>query len=225
MATTEKKSIYEALVSFQGEIGTIGFDATVKVITKSGSTYNFKYATLAQIVETVKPVLEKNNLSVFQGFKTADGKQLLVTIVYHTSGQSLPESIIELRNTGSSQERGAEISYMRRYAYSAALGLVSDEDTDCDHTESKSFEKENSEKSKEPIKEIEPIKTLNNQKATPPIEKIKPTLTENLFDKAMIRIKSGEADVFKKLKNAFTIKEAYQVQLEKAESESIDKIE
>jgi len=35
----------------------------------------------------------------------------------------------------------------------------------------------------------------------------------------MIRIKLGEADVFKKLKDAFVIKEAYQVQLEKAESD------
>lgn len=149
-SSANTNELFSALSVFQGEYKQVKFDAEVKVQTKSGSSYSFEYATLSGIIETLRPTLTKNGLSVIQTF---DDKTL-ETILCHKSGQWIL-SRIPLNLQGNNQEQGAEITYKRRYAYACVCGITADEDDDSNTTDSHSFEKKT--KGVEPTQKKESI--------------------------------------------------------------------
>jgi hypothetical protein len=91
-----------------------------------------KYASLDNVVNYTRAALTNNGLSVSQ-MPLNEGQ--LVTILMHSSGQYI-SGVCEFRQPefekGKSlaQLAGSTITYQRRYAYAAILGIVSDEDTD-----------------------------------------------------------------------------------------------
>ena len=117
-----------ALSALQKEMPTITFDSSVKVTTKTGGNYSFSYASLPNIVETTRPLLAKHGLSVTQ---LTEEDNAVTTLLMHNSGQYIG-STIKLKGGAnmSAQETGSLITYARRYAYSAILGIVTDEDED-----------------------------------------------------------------------------------------------
>ena len=124
MNTSEQiNEVAAALVAFQGEMPTVGFDAKNPFLKN-------KYASLTQLVETAKPYLLKHGLAVTQ---LINGSQV-VTMLLHSSGQYI-SSVTDLhidagKGLSSSQTAGVAITYARRYAYASILGLVADEDND-----------------------------------------------------------------------------------------------
>lgn len=125
-----------ALSKFQGEMPKIDLDATVKVTTKSGGSYDFRYATLANIMSHVRPILAKHGLSVTQGINV----DVLETTLLHSSGQSIRYTI-PISLDGSMQEVGSRISYLRRYSISSCLGVVADDDDDANIASGNSYQK------------------------------------------------------------------------------------
>lgn len=117
-----------ALSSLQKEMPTITFDSSVKVTTKTGGNYSFSYASLTNIVEKTRPLLAKHGLSVTQ---LTEEDNAVTTLLMHNSGQYIG-STIKLKGGAnmSAQETGSLITYARRYAYSAIIGIVTDEDED-----------------------------------------------------------------------------------------------
>jgi len=99
-----------------------------------------KYADLGAVIETSRPILAKNGLSISQ-FPTSEGDKLGITsILMHTSGEWL-ENTIDISPTDSkglsyAQAAGVVISYLRRYGWASILGLYADEDID-GHVEKK----------------------------------------------------------------------------------------
>lgn len=204
----EPASFAEALSRLQGEIPQIHFDSQVKVQTRTGGTYTFEYATLSNIVQEIKPLLSKHGFAVSQPIAILDGKQVLTTKLMHGLGSI--ESTILLQCTGNNQERGAEISYMRRYALSAILNIVSDEDDDSNTTISAGFEK-TALSPKEPKQAINPA-TLTPKGDTDE----KPWLSEKQFDIAIRRIVDGDGSVYQKTIDGFRMKKEYRAELDKA---------
>lgn len=133
MTTTEQiNELASALVKFQGEVPVITFDSKVKVQTKTGGAYSFEYASLKAIKETCKPILLKNQLAVSQ----LVGQKQLTTMLIHSSGQYITDAMdLPIRDNMNPQEIGSIITYMKRYSFSAILGLVSDEDDDANIAE------------------------------------------------------------------------------------------
>jgi len=131
------ENIAKALNAFQKELPEVKMDATVKVQTKSGSSYNFKYATLGNIVKTITPYLAKQGLSFTQPF---DG-DFLKTILYHTSGESITSCIPIDVKSGTMQEVGSRISYLKRYSLTSLLGVVSDSDDDANIADGNAYQK------------------------------------------------------------------------------------
>lgn len=122
----DMKEFYKAFSKFQGEISTVKKEKTVTVKTKSSGTYQFSYADLASIWDTIRKPLAENELSILQ---VINGDSL-ETILCHSSGETI-KSTMRLNCTGSDiKGMGAAITYYRRYALSALLGIVSDEDVD-----------------------------------------------------------------------------------------------
>jgi hypothetical protein len=86
-----------------------------------------KYATLAAIVEAVAPALHKAGLAVVQ-LVTGPGR--VKTVLCHTSGQYISAEVELPPVKGDPQAAGSAITYARRYALPAILGIATDEDDD-----------------------------------------------------------------------------------------------
>jgi len=130
-APTEKGSLAQALVAFQAAVPAIPKRKTVSVQTRQGGRYTFDYAPHEVILDTIKGYLAENGLAVVQPL-TSDlqGRMFVQTIVIHEGGETL-ESLTPLNTENlSNQEIGSAVTYMRRYALSAMLGLATDDDDD-----------------------------------------------------------------------------------------------
>ena len=127
----------EALAAFQKEMPEIKLDSTVKVKTRSGASYDFKYATLQNIMKKVLPVLTKHGLTLMQVFSG----EHLKTILLHTSGEKQVSIIPVDVHSGNMQEIGSRISYMKRYSIAAMLGIVAEEDDDANIADGNQYQK------------------------------------------------------------------------------------
>lgn len=142
----ENKKLYKALADFQQE---------VPVIHKDTQGYGYTYADLPKIFEVVNPLLKKYNL----GFTQPMDGNYIKTIVFHTetgetieSSTPIPEGV-QLKGMNDFQVLGSAITYLRRYALSSILGLVTDKDNDASG--------EQTTKSNGTKKSTEPSKWLN----------------------------------------------------------------
>lgn len=117
------KNIYKALAAFQQE---------VPIIHKDTSGYGYTYADLPQILGVINPLLKKHGL----GFTQPIIGDTIKTIVFHTeTGEQIESQInipqgVALAKMNEFQVLGSGITYLRRYALSSILGLVTDKDTD-----------------------------------------------------------------------------------------------
>lgn len=120
--------IAKALIEFQSKKPVIELNSTVKVKTKQGGEYSFKYATLAHALEKVQPVLTACKLAYTQ---FTDSENNLHTMLLHESGQFI-EGVkpLDLPNGASAQEVGSFITYYKRYSLLAMLGVVAEDDED-----------------------------------------------------------------------------------------------
>jgi len=120
---SEKTNIYKSLAAFQQECPTIH---------KGTKGYGYTYADLPAIFEVINPLLAKHNL----GFTQLIEKQSIRTILFHIEEGTTLESITEipqdvtLKGMNDYQVLGSAITYIRRYALSAMLGIVTDKDND-----------------------------------------------------------------------------------------------
>jgi hypothetical protein len=118
--STSIKEIAIALCNFQSAVDTIRKTAT-------NPFFKSKYADLADILEVIRQPLADNGLSFVQFPK---GKYGLDTMLLHTSGEWISESYEMEPQKKDPQGAGAVITYQRRYALGAILGLNIDIDTD-----------------------------------------------------------------------------------------------
>lgn len=125
MTDNKKDNLATALHKFRAELVQPKKDA-VNPFFKS------KYATLDSVVSAIDAACEKSGLSYVQMTDYIDGAFVLVTTILHSTGEtteSLQGKYI-LPSTGKPQDIGSAITYARRYALSAAFGIVADEDDD-----------------------------------------------------------------------------------------------
>lgn len=120
----------KALAKAQSEFPQIPKTKTARVPTKSGGEYTYRYADLADIIAITTPILSSNGISIVQGTDTLDkDTALLETTIIHSSGQYM-QSSFPVKLYTRPQETGSELTYMRRYTLTAALGIHGDEDED-----------------------------------------------------------------------------------------------
>lgn len=116
------KKLFKALADFQQE---------VPIIHKGAEGYGYSYAPLPEIMPVINPLLKKNGL----GFTQLAEGQTIKTILFHCESGETLQSItdipqgVQLAKMNDFQVLGSAITYIRRYALSAMLGLVTDKDT------------------------------------------------------------------------------------------------
>lgn len=121
--TTEIKELLTALSKAQAEFEVAKFDS-------KNPHFGNEFASLTSIKKATESALAKYGLSISQ-YPISDGTgHSLVTILGHNSGQVITSTFRLIVGKQDMQGLGMAITYARRYAKSAILGIVSDEDTD-----------------------------------------------------------------------------------------------
>jgi hypothetical protein len=136
MQSPEINELATALVKAQGDFPTVLKTKTAKIQTKptpanpNGGSYSYDYADLGDIREAVVPTLTQYGLAVTQAPSIYGDSPALTTTLMHTSGQWIEsEMLLHIEKTDA-QGQGSAITYARRYALSAILGIVTESDDD-----------------------------------------------------------------------------------------------
>jgi hypothetical protein len=128
---SEIKQLTAAMVKVQ---------ATLKHAVKDSTNPHFKskYADLGAVWDACRETLTANELAVFQTMDVLhvaqrDGatviQPVLNTILAHVSGESIESTTpIVMKDRDNPQQMGSAITYARRYALMAILGIVADDD-------------------------------------------------------------------------------------------------
>ncbi len=109
-----------ALCKFQGSVETI-------VKTATNPFFKSKYANLADILDVIREPLQVNGLSFVQFPVEENG---LTTMLMHESGEYIQATYFMKPVKNDPQGQGSAITYQRRYALGAILGLNIDDDDD-----------------------------------------------------------------------------------------------
>ena len=97
---------------------------------KSNENLHFKskYADLASVWDACRTPLSENGLAVVQLPEVVDGRVAVVTRLIHSSGEEISSRLsVKLAGDGP-QAIGSALTYLRRYALMAMVGIAPDED-------------------------------------------------------------------------------------------------
>ena len=121
----EMAALYAALSKAQGAIAN-----PKKTHTANTGTYSYSYADLGATLEAIRKPLAANGLAVLQNVTTnTEAKVVEVeTVITHSGGGFLVFGPMSFPATSNAQQTGSGVTYYRRYALSAALGLAAEDD-------------------------------------------------------------------------------------------------
>jgi len=111
--------LFEALAKAQAEFVEMDRDAQVSFDRRT-----FKYATLAEVLASVRPALNKYGLAILQPF---DGDKVTTILAF---GASRIEVDVHLLEWNTPQVLGSELTYIKRYQLKSLLGVNDGEDDD-----------------------------------------------------------------------------------------------
>jgi len=125
ITSEERKDLFAAISKAQGEFTTVEKG-------KDNPFFKSKYAPLDSIIEMIRPILAKHGLSVVQFTDVPEAANgiIIETVITHSTGQYISGRLLMPMAKVDPQGAGSAITYGRRYALAAALGIVSDEDAD-----------------------------------------------------------------------------------------------
>ncbi len=117
----------QALAAVQSELHPAKFNAT-------NPFFKSKYADLGSIFESCRALLAGNGLAISQlpGTPPPDfGPAIcLTTMLMHESGEWISDTLVLPMKAPTPQDAGSALTYARRYALAAIVGIVTDEDDD-----------------------------------------------------------------------------------------------
>lgn len=113
--------LFGALAKAQGE---------VENASKNAANPHFKsrYADLAEVLNTVRPVFARNGLSLLQSTEFDGARVSVTTLVAHASGGSVSSSASCVPAKTDAQGIGSATTYLRRYGLAAMCGVAQEDD-------------------------------------------------------------------------------------------------
>lgn len=114
----------KSLAAAQGELE----DAS-----KSSENPHFKsrYADLAEVLQTIRPVLSKHGLSIIQTpglYSKETGCVEVTTRLLHSSGEYIQDTLLVPVGQPNAQGVGGAVTYGRRYGAAAIVGISQEDD-------------------------------------------------------------------------------------------------
>jgi hypothetical protein len=133
-----KKVFYKSLSEFQSELPAI--KKTKTVYNRDGKTVRYNYASFDDVVEAIKPLLNKHGLSY--RFEAEYQDKTTITVRCFISHEAGHQEITEFKAIVQYSEfmlpiqsLATALTYAKRYSISLALGLATEEDTDANDLE------------------------------------------------------------------------------------------
>lgn len=122
MITSEQvNELAAALAKAQGQI-----EAALK--DKTNPHLRSKYADLASVWDACRSQLSSNGIAIVQAPETTDKGVSIETLLCHSSGQWVKSSCFIPVDKYTAQGFGSAITYARRYALAAFVGVAPDDD-------------------------------------------------------------------------------------------------
>jgi len=119
-ATTSRQD----LVAFLNTIGNVHAD-------RVNPAFRSKYASLAEVLDTVKGVAARHNLAVHQTLQSYDGQVRVSTVFLHSDGSEYLAGSLAVKSDGlTPQQLGSALTYLRRQSLQTAVGVSTDLDDD-----------------------------------------------------------------------------------------------
>lgn len=119
--------LFTALAKAQGEMSAAAKDC-------ANPFFKSRYADLSSVWTACREPLSRNGLSVLQIVQSAEAGDVLHTTLGHSSGQymtsTMPIRMAANKGGNDIQALGSTITYLRRYALSAIVGVAPDDDND-----------------------------------------------------------------------------------------------
>jgi len=113
--------LFAALAKAQGEIIPAKKDV-------ENTFFKSKYADLASVQDVLREPLSKNGLSVIQLARNIESGVEVETILAHSSGQFISETLACPLQKKDAQGIGLAITYLRRYGLMAMCGVAAEDD-------------------------------------------------------------------------------------------------
>jgi hypothetical protein len=123
MQSENINELVTALAKAQGEIQPAAKDST-------NPHFKSRYADLSSVWDACRLPLSKNGLAVMQTTAVVNDKLTVVTTLAHSSGQWMRSELPVLVANNNPQALGSALTYMRRYALSAIVGVAPGDDDD-----------------------------------------------------------------------------------------------
>lgn len=120
-------------------VALIKAQSSFTVADKSATNPHFgkSYAPLSEIIAATDPALHANGLAMLQPLDDSTGEPIVYTVLMHESGAYWCTRLKVAPEVGDVQKFGGRVTYLKRYARMAMLGVATD-DADDDDGESDS---------------------------------------------------------------------------------------
>lgn len=118
---TAPQSLAEALAAAQSEITDPAKDST-------NPHFKSKYADLATVLKTVRPVLARHGIAITQTTRVEDDGRLLLVTRLHWRDEEIVGYYPVQPTKADPQGYGSAMTYARRYALQAIVGVAADDD-------------------------------------------------------------------------------------------------
>lgn len=113
-----------SFVAFMNDLGNAHAD-------KVNPAFKSRYASLAEILDTVKPVALKHGFCIRQVADSHEGSLRVQTFFQHESGETFPGGVLAVKaDTLSPQQLGSALTYIRRQGLQTACCISVDLDDD-----------------------------------------------------------------------------------------------
>ena len=123
---TNHETLAAALAAAQAAMPPVVKDRVAKI----GPGREYRYADLATILATVRPVLGAHGLALTQRTQIRGEAIVLLTELRHASGEVLDSEYPVAAIGARHQDMGGALTYARRYALCGLVGIAADEDDD-----------------------------------------------------------------------------------------------
>ena len=114
-------ALFAALAKAQGEVENASKNA-------ANPHFKSKYADLAEVLNTVRPVFSENGLSIIQSTEFDGSLVSVTTTIAHKDGGYVSSKASCVPSKTDAQGVGSATTYLRRYSLASACGVAQEDD-------------------------------------------------------------------------------------------------
>jgi hypothetical protein len=122
---SDHPNLASALVAALADLTVVG-----KGRTANAGSYSYDYAALEDVVKDTRPVLADHGVVALTPLTHLGESPAVDVVLMHESGEEKQFGPFPFQHGRDAQATGSMVTYMRRYALLAALGMATGEDDD-----------------------------------------------------------------------------------------------